>query len=82
MFREHYRHFEVEPYKLDSLTLIVLYMIIVFCSLHFVFLEIAKKSLNLFNVFLGTKSKMIKHPVAGIVDNLLKNFALAVVSFL
>ena len=52
-----------------------------FYSLLFVFLEIAKKSLNSFNVSLGTKSKLLKHPVAGIADNLLKNFALAVVPF-
>ena len=39
-------------------------------------------SLNLFNVFLGTKSKMLKHPIAGIAGNLLKNFTLAVVPFL
>ena len=52
--------------------------ITVFYSLLFFFLEIAKKSLNLFNVSLGTKSNLLKHPVAGITDNLLKNFALAV----
>ena len=52
-----------------------------FCSLLFVLLENAKKSLNLFNVSLGTKRKLLKHPVAGIADNLLKNFALAVVPF-
>ena len=52
-----------------------------FCSLLFVFLEIAKKSLNLFNVSLGTRSKLLKHPVAGIADNFLKKFALAVVPF-
>ena len=38
----------------------------VFCSLLFVFREIAKKSSKLFDIIwvLGTKNKMLKHPVA------------------